>query len=353
MKRNIFLYVVWVVGINGKMTVFLVVLALMLTTDEQPSTGKTEGVLMSKKRNNKKPSLAYQLRNAVNMNFSEGTSKRAAKMSSGGTGATVYSYKHRDSLIDIASQLGHFCKSEFGISLAKDIKSEHIDSFLKEKSKTCSDSTLKTYHTNLSKLNKCVNSAYNRSCKENWSEGVSIPSGTNQTKLRDAKISRESMNKVLGALNLNHASHRALALAESLGLRASETVKVKGSHIDLEKRVVSVQGKGGRFREVPIPERSVGLLSGFKEQFGEERIAPVKPDSVNEIFKRIREREDVHDLDGIKSGVHAIRKLWATESFEEKVSNGMSEKDAWGDVSEALGHGRDRQDLFKVYVVKD
>lgn len=308
---------------------------------------------MSKKRNNKKPTLAYQLRNAVNANFTEGTSKRAAKMSQGGTGATVYSYNHRSDLIDLASQFAKFCKSEFGISLAKDIKAEHVDSFLKEKSKTCSDTTLKTYHQNLGKLNKCVNSAYSRSCSNDWTKDVVRPSGANNTKQRDAKISRASMDKVLGALDMRHASHRALALAESLGLRASECVKVKGSHIDLNKGVVSVQGKGGRFREVSIQERSKELLKGFKEQFGDERIANVKPDSVNEIFKRIREREDVHDLDGIKSGVHAIRKLWATELFEEKVSDGMSEKDAWGDVSEALGRGRDREELFKVYVVKD
>lgn len=306
---------------------------------------------MSKKRNNKKPTLAYQLRNAVNMNFTEGTSKRAAKMSDGGTGATVYSYNHRSDLIDLASQFAKFCKESYGVSLAKDIRAEHVDGFLKEKSKTCSDTTLKTYHQNLSKLNKCVNSAYNRSCNSDWTKDVIRPGGSNQTKLRDAKISRESMNKVLGALDMRHASHRALALAESLGLRASETVKVKGSHIDLNKGVVSVQGKGGRFREVSIPERSKELLTAFKEQFGEERIAPIKPDSVNEIFKRIREREDVHDLDGIKSGVHAVRKLWATELFEEKVSSGMSEKEAWGDVSEELGHGRDREELFKVYVV--
>lgn len=303
------------------------------------------------KKGNKKPSLAYQLRNAVNMKFEEGTSKRAAKMSDGGYGSKVYSYNHRDDLIDLASQLGRFCRSEFRISLVKDIKQEHIESFLEHKSVTCSDTTLKTYRQNLSKLNKCVNSAYSRSCKEDWTSGLITPGGANQTKLRDVKISRESMDKVLGALNLNHASHRALALAESLGLRASETVKVKGSHIDLNKGVVSVQGKGGRFREVSIPERSKELLKGFKEQFGEERIAPIKPDSVNEIFKRIRGREDVHDLDGCKSGVHAIRKLWATELFEEKIESGMSEKDAWGDVSESLGHGRDRQDLFKVYVV--
>lgn len=308
---------------------------------------------MSKKSKNGKPSMAYQLRNAVNMNFNEGTSKRAAKMSDGGYGSKVYSYNHRDDLLDLASQLGRYCRSEFKLSLVKDIKQEHIESFLEHKSKTCSDTSLKTIRQNLSKLNKCVNSAYHKSCKEDWTSGLITPSGTNQTKLRDEKISRPSMDKVLGALDMRYASHRALVLAESLGLRASETVKVKGSHIDLNKGVVSVVGKGGRFREVPIPERAREALTTFKEQYGDERIAPVKPDSVNEIFKRVRERVDVHDLDGTKSGVHAIRKLWATELFEEKVESGMSEKDAWGDVSEALGHGRDRQDLFKVYVVKD
>lgn len=303
---------------------------------------------MSRKKN---PSLAYQMRQAINNNFKEGTSKRAAKMSDGGTGSRVYGYSHRKDLIELGSQFANFCRDNFGVKLVKNINSSHVDAFLKEKAKTCADTTLKTYYTNLNKLNKVVNASYS-SCKADWGKGVNIPTGRNQTKQRDVKISRESMNKVLDKLDMRHASHRAIACAEALGLRASETVKLRGEHIDLKKGIVTIQGKGGRVREIPIPEARKELLTTLKEQYSECRIATVKPDSVNATFSRICEREGLTDLDGSKSGIHAVRKLWATEQFEEKIEQGLSEKDAWGDVSQALGHGRDRMDLYGVYIVR-
>lgn len=297
------------------------------------------------------PSLAYQMRQAVNQNFNEGTSKRAAKMSEGGCGSTVYSYKHRKDLIELASQFATYCHQEFNVKFAKDITSEHTDSFLKSKAETCSAFTLKTYHSNLTKLSKVVQSAYS-SCTSDFTEGVLIPTSNRTEKLRDAKMSRESMDKVLDCLNFTHASHRAIALAECLGLRASETVRLRGSDIDLERNVVCVTGKGGRAREIEIQSDSKELLENFKEQYQTSRIAEIKSDSVNTTLKRICEREDIHDLDDCKSGIHAIRKLWATEMFEEKLTDGLSEKHAWGDVAEVLGHSRDRTDLFHAYIVR-
>lgn len=305
---------------------------------------------MARKKRDGRSSLAYQMRESINQNFSEGKSKRAAKMSEGGRGASVYSYSHRKSLIEFSTQFANYCKSEFGVKNVKDVTREHAQAFLNEKAKTCSDTTLKTYHQHLNKIDKCFKSSY-KSYKSDLTQGVVIPAGTNQTKLRDVKISRESMNKVLDKLDMRHATHRAIACAEALGLRASESAKIKGEHINLEKGVVSVVGKGGRYREVKIPEDRQGVLSSIKEMCGDGRIAPVKTDSVNVTFNRICEREGIDDLEGTKSGIHAVRKLWATELYEEKLGEGMSEKEAWGDVSEELGHGRDRPDLFKTYIV--
>ena len=51
-----------------------------------------------------------------------------------------------------------------------------------------------------------------------------------------------------------------------------------------------------------------------------------------------------------KTGVHAIRKMYATEAYLERINSGMGKEEAWGEVSEILGHGKDRMDLFRVYV---
>lgn len=303
----------------------------------------------------KTPSLAYQIRSAVNNNFREGTSKRAAKMSENGTGSTVYSYAHRKNLIEFGTQFANYCKSEFNIKQLKDINQTHIDSFLKHKATTCADTTLKTYYQHISKLNKCVNASFS-SCKADWTKGVMIPQGSNNTKQRDAKISRESMDKVLNNLDMKIDSHRGIFIAEALGTRVEETVTMRARDIDIEKGIVYIpkgNAKGGREREVPIPEDKLETFKAFKEEFGDSRIVDIHKDSVNEEFRELRKELDIHDLDGTKSGIHAIRKLYATEHFEELVSQGMDEKQAWDATSDLIGHGENRNDLFKAYVIRD
>ena len=48
-----------------------------------------------------------------------------------------------------------------------------------------------------------------------------------------------------------------------------------------------------------------------------------------------------------KTGVHAIRKMYATEAYLERINSGMGKEEAWGEVSEILGHGKDRMDLLE------
>ena len=305
----------------------------------------------SNKNKNRPKTLKYQMETAVIKNFNQGTQKRAAKLSANGTGATVFSESHKKNLLGFAGMFSSFCKEQYGIRNVNEIKPEHAKAFMDHKSKTCADSTLKTYHQHLGKLSKCFNKVFS-SCEGKLTAGWIIPPGNNNTKQRDVKISRDSMDNILGKMNMKFGTHRAIVVAESLGLRVSEAVKVKGSHIDLERNVVGVVGKGGRYREVPIREDRRETLSQLKEQYGDSKIADVKPNSVNATFKRACEREGITDLKDTKSGIHAVRKLWATELYEEKLNDGVSEKEAWGDTSEALGHGRERQDLFKTYIVK-
>lgn len=305
----------------------------------------------SNKNKNRPKSLKYQMETAVLDNFNEGKSKRAAKMSEGGYGSKIYSHSTKNNLLDFVGTFASFCKSQYGIKNVKDVKSEHAKAFMEKSAKTCNDNSMREYHQHLKKLDKCFKATF-KSYKNDLTSGWKLPSGKNQTKLRDVKIERESMNKVLDKLDMKYGTHRAIALAEALGLRVSEAVMVKGSHINLDKGVVHVIGKGGRPRQVPIREDRKEILVQLKEQYGDTRIALVKENSVNATFKRICKREEIHDLDGSKSGIHAIRKLYATEQFEELVDNGMDEKRAFDEVSAQIGHGENRNDLFKTYIVR-
>ena len=51
-----------------------------------------------------------------------------------------------------------------------------------------------------------------------------------------------------------------------------------------------------------------------------------------------------------KTSVHSMRKAFAQREYDRYKSEGLEPKQAWDRVSEQLGHGKNRDDLYKVYV---
>lgn len=75
-------------------------------------------------------------------------------------------------------------------------------------------------------------------------------------------ISREEMAKLLGSIREGH--FRALfTVMHHLGLRLSECTHIKPGHIDGKRRVVRINGKGGKIREVPISEELLVRLRRY------------------------------------------------------------------------------------------
>jgi hypothetical protein len=80
----------------------------------------------------------------------------------------------------------------------------------------------------------------------------------------------------------------------------------------------------------------------------------LKEGSVNKTLRRNMERLGVcQNLLKENTGVHSIRKLAAQERYDRLKEAGRSKKDAAGDVSEYLGHGRSRKDIRKIYIAKE
>ena len=79
----------------------------------------------------------------------------------------------------------------------------------------------------------------------------------------------ERMDKVICKLDMSFGRDRGMGLGEGLGVRGWESVKVKGSDMELNKGVVRVEGKGGRFREVGMGEEGKEVVDEVKEEFGE------------------------------------------------------------------------------------
>jgi hypothetical protein len=145
------------------------------------------------------------------------------------------------------------------------------------------------------------------------------------------------------------AYHLAAELQRECGLRAIEATKrltpdrlVGGFVIALEK--------GGKELARPVPE---GLYRELKEYFAESGAACLaSKDAYRSAF-----RGAVLDVGGRSTGTHSLRRLWAEEyrgeRYPEHLAEGLSpvraSEEAMADTMEALGHGRDRQELRQAY----
>ena len=295
--------------------------------------------------------LRYQFLHAIESNFKEGMSKHSIKQAGQMNGTRIFSYSDRNNLIGLSSNFCTYMKENYPeVKMVKDINSNHIQGFLNSKASTCSSATLKQYESKFNKLEKVVNNTYH--CHANY-KGFSTPHGVNATKIRNSSMSKSDFKKLENSFSNSKSSAKvAIQLTARAGLRVSECTKLQGRDIDLNKGVIRViDGKGGRDREVPIREQDRQYFTVLKSQYRDmERVCPVHSDSINKAISREMERI------GIKSNyedtsIHAIRKMYAQEQYDAYREQGMEINQALGAVSVDLGHGEQRIQLMKEYVL--
>ena len=166
-------------------------------------------------------------------------------------------------------------------------------------------------------------------------------------------MSKEDFNKLEKAFNNSNSSARvAIQLTSRVGLRVSECTKLQGRDINLKDNVIHVEGgKGGRNRDVPIREQDKQYFSSLKSKVGDrERVCPVQSNSINKSIDRAMKREGIRNKYNDTS-IHCIRKMYAQNEFNRCRDEGMEIKQALQEVSILLGHGEDRMELMRQYVL--
>lgn len=299
--------------------------------------------------------LKNQLFNAIESSFKEGMSKHSYKKEYGDYGGKVFSYRTRENLKDVAKDFSKFMKEHHKeVKLAKDVKKEHIKEFLETKVSSCSSSTIKNYQSRLDKIGRCCSEVYR--CNINYK--VAVPQNIPKNELtRTISMDKKDYETVIKN-GSNCDSKIALKLSKAFGLRVSETIKIKPKDIDFKKGTLFIEkSKGGRDRtlEIRTQEQKEVLkeLKNWRHVSPDEKILKVQADSVNNYLRSNLEKNGITKYSEHKTGVHSIRKMYATERYNELKSKGMNHKKAWGQVSHELGHSRDRDDkLFYVYVVQ-
>lgn len=175
------------------------------------------------------------------------------------TDQTVKSYQND---LDIYYQF----LDEHGAYYVKDISSDHIKDFLKNRGSAESTSTvahnltvIKNFHKYLVKENIV---------KEDVSLFISRPKL--QKRLPRA-LSVEEVDLLLDIPLVSPFDYRNKAMLELMygaGLRVSELVSLTLNQVDLENGMIRIMGKGRKEREIPIGEYGVYYLRLYLEQRG-------------------------------------------------------------------------------------
>ena len=307
-------------------------------------------------------SLKHQFLTAIDRNFNEnGGDKHSAKGGQhSGTEETmgrVWSYAERKGLIDVSTQLAVFCKENFGTKQIKDISANNVQDFLKSKSEDCNNNTLKNYTSRLNKIEVLVNKTFS-SANLDWRGEIVAPASavSTQEKLRDVWMSREDFNKILDyGKDAKSAAPIGIELAGIAGLRSAELEKLQLRDLDFKNNIIHViESKGGKSRDIEIKEEDMHRIKEIVQEKGltnyTDKIVGIKAESINAWLNRACKNLDLAKYTEGKTGIHSIRKMVATEKYEELRQQGYNKKESVDKVSNFLGHGHNRNDIAQIYI---
>ena len=288
-------------------------------------------------------SLFYQFNSALDMFFVLHFDKHSDKHNpQADSDHIIKSLSAEGSLKDFAHDFAAFIKSEYGVKQVKQITLEMCQSYIEQKAvEGCSLKTIKTYQSNLLKISKCVNKAFN--IRTDYSVSVDESKIAKTETIKQYSFTRQEMEKILAAPR-SCDSLVALNFAFQTGVRVNTLERLEVRHIDFKNNEITIyKDKGNRTRVLPMSEETAKLLrEQIKGKNPQDRVFSVRKGSVNRYLRRRCEKLNIRTPKGeVKSGVHSIRKLWA-EEFAEK--NGVKK------TMVALGHGEQRSDLEQTYL---
>lgn len=301
-------------------------------------------------------SIKHQLFHAINSNFKEGQDKHAMKRAGYERQSTIFSYSDRKNLIDTAAGFANWLKGQPDPPRRLyEITPQHIQAYLNANAKGWTAATLKTRLSHLHKLEVLARATYPNSAIR-FTEGVALPAAASAPK-RTVQVAEGDYQRLLdyAAQSKSKARH-AVFLAGECGLRVGECAKLKGSDIMVQPdgtvavRVVDSKGKRSRTITLNNPD-TASRLAEIRREAGEGRVCAVKSESLNTYLRRAFHALGMTEYAQHKTGFHALRKLAAQRHYDECRNAGLAVKEALSETSVFLGHGRNRDELMRHYVL--
>ena len=307
--------------------------------------------------------LKYQFKYAIEQSCRMGADKHSMKNNkaeNGNKGSRTLSYSDRKNLIDVSSNFANWMRENNPeVKELKDINSNHVQEFLNQKAQTCTSATINQYQSKFAKLEKVVNDTYTKA-NVSYTNTVTPTSSNNTEKLRSKSMTDSDYNKLNNYATNNCRSDncaKAIQLGYHAGLRVSEISKLQKRDIkinsDSSATVHIANSKGARDRDIHITNKdSVQALTQIRDSVVNpyDRVVPIQSESINRAINRAMDRCNMQEYKAHKTSVHSLRKSFAQREYDKYKDEGLEPKQAWDRVSEELGHGKNRDDLYKAYI---
>lgn len=155
----------------------------------------------------------------------------------------------------------------------------------------------------------------------------------------------------------------AIEITARCGLRVDEVAHLKREDINIKDKEIFVSREGaknGKERIVPIRDQDIEYFKNLIEKYpADGYLTNINAKSINKGIRRYLEKTE--DKEGQllskkypNQTEHAIRKFYATERMKElrgnkPLENKKDEMKKWDIVSQELGHGEGRSNLYKTY----
>ena len=176
--------------------------------------------------------------------------------------------------------------------------------------------------------------------------------------VQDRTWSTAEFNRMLELASENDGYLLAFHLARYAGLRIHECFRIDTAiaRQAIRERAITIKGKGGKIRTVPINQQIISALEKSLETTptGSKLLVPdeVPTDkAINQLQQFIlRNRESVQDPDSNRPlTFHGLRHTYAAEKYRQLIADGISALDAHLTVSQLSGH--ERADVTNIYLV--
>ena len=295
-------------------------------------------------------SIKQQITYAVRQSHTKGVSKRYEKLNNPKwqERGQSWSYQTLENRLETAKNFSKFmCENYSEIRRADEITPEHFNAYLRSGAALgWSKATLDARASDCRAIARELDTTYRiiHAVLPNYKIDIKPPKVETQTFVRTNKgIEADDLKKL--ETSCNDTLYKAITLAHTFGLRAEGLATIKGGNVyraeDGNIHCIITE-KGGRERDIKALNEELGenALAISKAVEKEERILPVKADSLSRALTRQMERTGLKEKYP-KVSMHAIRKTFAQECYDNyRKSHTKYETIRY--VNEQLGHGADR-----------